>query len=453
MTRLPLLLALVFLLAGCTSPAPLAPSGSAPAGPTAPGSDGGAAPPPVSPAVPAPPAAYEFVCPGEHGTSALPTLAPCHATLSVAARGLGEPFVAVSPRDARVVAIAANAQPDLALFVSDDGARSFRTVALPPLPARGAPAQLFDPVLAFDASGALHFVGLASAENGGYDVFHVASRDLGASWGEVTLVTSAGTADRPWMVVAPDGSIVVTWQDDGARYARSVDGGTSWARGNVEDGCVGTARPVVAARDGAILTACVVLAEGAPSAIDVLRLDVANGTAERVTRVPTRASWPTLAFVADGSLALVTEDYLNESVALRWSRDGGASWGSPVDVRGLAAFDDAWGRAYAHWVEPDPWGGLHVVLGGVQGTPLEREQPSLQPRRNAFEFTHLVLRADGSLLMETSLRALASPAAPAPGALPPVGSDYVGLAFDKDGGWLAWPQDGAVAYTRVVPRP
>jgi hypothetical protein len=91
------------------------------------------------------------------------------------------------------------------------------------------------------------YVCWADARNGDPDVFLIASRDGGATWGKPLRINPDGKGKEqwfPWMVVDPvDGSVNVAYYDRAARdgtladvaLARSVDGGRTFVHHRLND--------------------------------------------------------------------------------------------------------------------------------------------------------------------------------------------------------------------------
>ena len=84
--------------------------------------------------------------------------------------------------------------------------------------------------LAVGPDGTLYFLSMGFDRSVGEGV-HITmgvSRDVGATW-TWTRLSETRFDDRPWVVVAPDGTAHVVWNDDrGVAYATSADRGATW---------------------------------------------------------------------------------------------------------------------------------------------------------------------------------------------------------------------------------
>lgn len=111
---------------------------------------------------------------------------------------------------------------------TDDGRATWRELVTPF-------RQDGDSDLAIDRAGGLHVVamGLTSEVSRGTPALgYWRSLDRGATWQLVHDLHPTGAIDRPWIAVAPDGRLVVTWNDFQAKrqgLRESRDGGTSWS--------------------------------------------------------------------------------------------------------------------------------------------------------------------------------------------------------------------------------
>ena len=84
--------------------------------------------------------------------------------------------------------------------------------------------------LAVARDGTLYFVNLVfdpPKREGDFVTIGV-SRDAGQSWSWKTLSRNHFD-DRPWVKVAPDGTVHVIWNDGGVLYRASRDRGATWS--------------------------------------------------------------------------------------------------------------------------------------------------------------------------------------------------------------------------------
>lgn len=84
--------------------------------------------------------------------------------------------------------------------------------------------------LAADANGTLYYVGL---DQDGRSVPFQVSRDLGATWSKAYDVSEGHRADRQWIDVLTNGSVVINWRDheqdpEELRARVTLDGGATW---------------------------------------------------------------------------------------------------------------------------------------------------------------------------------------------------------------------------------
>ncbi len=215
-----------------------------------------AAPPPQED--PAGPTAWRYACPGQ------PTVANCTSSLREQGTRFAEPFLAMHPVDPATFAVAVNERPTtpivagaepiqlgMRVFVSRDEGKSWASYPVPFPPASSAAPVvriLSDPTMAFDDNGAVHFVGLSVDRRAdilppGRDappalqgtpgqIFY--ARLTNGAWSSPVLVAPGdGDQDRPWLMRAIDGRLVLTWQavkGEGTitDVAQSTDEGVTW---------------------------------------------------------------------------------------------------------------------------------------------------------------------------------------------------------------------------------
>ena len=114
------------------------------------------------------------------------------------------------------------------LWKSTDGGKTW-TVVNVGLPQQGARGNS-DVDLAMARDGTLYFASMTFDREAsrGTDINIGVSRDAGASWTWTQLSQTVGD-DRPWVEVAPDGTVHVIWNDgEGVSYAVSTDRGKTW---------------------------------------------------------------------------------------------------------------------------------------------------------------------------------------------------------------------------------
>ena len=184
-----------------------------------------------------------------------------------------EPSVAVHPRDPRTVLVAALhyrtqyqtgfgrlSAPDVALFLSRDGGRTFRQTGIVPRPPKTS--YTADPSVAFDSRGRAYVGYLASAPNTEAGLFVVRSDDGGETWPKTATRVARETVtedscfghDKPYLTVgpaprrAPRGTerdwVYISWHINAysdaecaqidaeasrAMFARSTDGGRTFS--------------------------------------------------------------------------------------------------------------------------------------------------------------------------------------------------------------------------------
>ncbi|MGQ0537284.1 MAG: sialidase family protein [Methanobacteriota archaeon] len=287
-----------------------------------------------------------------------------------------------------------------------------------------------------------------------WSVFVARSRDGGLTWPEVSIVkagdgaalygipeaarpvlpdrtaVSYEFADKEWMAVGPDGTVLITWSsitgvgEPGAArrtqhiaFASSSDGGRTWTEpGLVAQGqWLGGSAPVILT-DGRWVVA---YADRVAGTLLVATSDDRGATwaSEEVAPAALRPSLRVARNLGEERLVLAYASLVEgeegfETPTLRESRDGGATWGPPVllDVPenagvSLATLDvSPDGTAYVAW--------FHVRSGG------DRSDLLLATVRGGAASPPRVI---GTIEIPTSR----------------VGH-YFGLAADDRGAFLAW---------------
>lgn len=247
-----------------------------------------------------------------------------------------EPALAVSSSGRLFVAGYGAAQPEL--WQSDDHGTTWTPVAL----GAGAVGNS-DVDLAIAPDGTIYFVNLLfDREAGkGKSIAVAASHDEGATWTWTTL-SAQPLDDRPWVVVATDGSAHVIWSNEGGvHHAVSHDRGATWQEGKLV-AVAGGSSHFVAGPHG-LLAARITPTWGGGAkltmGIDKIRLSGDNGTTWTTVQAPGERKWrmlgdtddpdalhwvEPLAFDSDGDLYSVwTGDH---GLHVARSRDRGTTW-------------------------------------------------------------------------------------------------------------------------------
>lgn len=397
-----------------------------------------------------------------------------------------EPDLAVSPGDPGVMAIAANngqsvdglapllaGSPELrtqtfALLVTRDGGATWSAVDLPAAPPAPAPVtsfavadtQYWDPMVRFDDDGTLHVVGVLvwqGADGSGKQrrIFHVATDDLGASWGAYTLLGQR--VDKPMVTVEESGAMSIAWwetRDTTLGFARSLDGGATWAGLDPRAPRIPCYMPsTLAEHDGSLVVACSrderFAATSTAPPTGIYRYDAtANAFRLQGTLGPT--SIPFLLAPPDGSLLIVAGVWNVSDVLLARSTDGGATWASLPQLGARLETSSAWTFLQFMGGRVDPWGNVQVFVRGVDVPPRPDigpagpyvDLPLFLAAANADEFAvaHVVLdAASGAVLSEQLLTPALSHAPDGPpSAAPGRAGDYYGMAFAGDRTVLVW---------------
>jgi hypothetical protein len=426
--RFAILAVLALLFAGCTSTAPTDDAVVAEVDPK--------------------PFGFELVCPP--GETVQDPVGNCVGRLSDSFTSLQEPYVALDPNRPGVVVIGVNAghttgapriegRPGLDmvrldLYVSEDGGASWRTVVLPYVDDAAVQGVLpvddqtvvGDPALVFDEHGVLYVSGIAShTRTKGYNVFVTSTPDLGATWSPVVVLTEDSDNDRNWISIGPDGTVFVSWQNVGRSsvVAFSRDGAT-WELSELAADCITVSR-VAFLPDGTPVLACAGSGRDGPTGLVVYTMDGASLT--EIARLPElECYWPQITTPSPNRIVMSAE-YCDGGAKLAASGDGGVSWevlGIVRDVTGISG-------SRVLWHEADPWGAVHLIIGGADVTHVS--------------FDPLTLAVDST----TRLRAASSLV---PGTVAPAyGDHFYGLAFDASGGFMAWTRDRGIDYAGLQP--
>jgi len=187
-----------------------------------------------------------------------------------------EPSIAVDPHNPSIIVAGAQDYRLLSTgghrwhgyYRSIDAGQSWSVMLLPGYPGDNSPqglasplhnvySSISDPVLAFDRSGNVYYVGITAAgtftSSSGFNLFVAKFLNDGADYAFTTLLPSSiyNLADKPWITVDTtggpnDGTVYVTYDSFTAKG--SVDAGVSLVRST--DGGVTYSLPLLAIRQG-----------------------------------------------------------------------------------------------------------------------------------------------------------------------------------------------------------
>ncbi len=382
-----------------------------------------------------------FSCPGEAGEPW-----ECAGRLMGETPWQSEPFVAVDPEDDERVVVgiqtrgAADGQVHpMEFYSSKDSGVSWQRASSVPYGDGSDIAA--DPVAIFSANGRLHVSGLVSSPStlvaDATEIWTAYSDDLGATWSEVTLLSTDGDNDRQWM--AADGStIVAIWQKPtrGAAVphvsaAWSHDAGLTWTGERiVADGCNLHTEPAVHA-DG-FMFACSKSGEPCGALLHEMRWAEEEATPLRCLR---EQKCGTNIWTMDGPWWVL--GCLSGWVTM--SPDGGHTWTEPQRVTELVPAAADAGAFNIFWLEADGHGGAHFLLANFNavGDP-SGTVGSLKP-------LHVVLDARGLVIGVTTL-------AQGAGAAPNKG-EFAGIGFGTESGVIAWIDQEHRARTSLLVAP
>jgi hypothetical protein len=302
-----------------------------------------------------------------------------------------ETSVAVDPLDPQTIVAGANdyseGPPRAGVYVSRDGGATWTHGIIPGITSAGYQDH-GDPALAFGPDGTAYYAGIAFGGPGGANALFLAvSHDGGSSWTtRFPFTSSSGSPfhDKPYIAVAPDGDVLLTYTHFGAgtiMFSKSSDQGATWTPRIALGG--GQFSEPVAGPDGAIY---VVWAnggiqfrrslDGGASFEPAKTIGDANGI---TVPVPFRYfNYPTIAVAQAGPDAgTVYVAYGNWNAGtgtdlhLVRSRDRGTTWNAPEVVT------QAPGGQFMPWLAITPQGDVGVLYADTSLTPLAANPPFL----------------------------------------------------------------------------
>jgi hypothetical protein len=399
------------------------------------------------------PTAYAIVCPpGAENDGPV-----CAGRIASLTESNQEPFAAVDPYHAGVMAIGVNAghttdaftfdevagasvdEVRLDVFVSSDNGTTWIRRTLPPIIAPAStlePVQttvVGDPALVFSPDGTLHTSGIVTHSSvNGYSVFYIASHDLGATWDAPVVLSDGDNNDRNWMNRGPDGTLYVPWQRVGSlsEVAWSTDGGATWRNqqpAQKADGCITVSEVIV--WNGTPTFACSGSDPAGGYNVTVYAFDPATGDLALLHEfTDLDCIWPKLAALRD--VLFLTAEGCADGVDYATSPDG-RTWSEPESIERIVG-QTATG---VMWQTGDAWGRLHIILADdgltyrvLDGTTEMFATPLVAPA--------------------TSTPSVAPPRTVAP----PYGDHYYGVSLAPWGGLVVWTQDSTVRYTFIAAR-
>jgi hypothetical protein len=302
-----------------------------------------------------------------------------------------EPTIAVDPHDPSVIVAGAQDYRLLAegghrwhgYYRSTDGGQSWSVMLLPGYPGDNSPhglgsplhgtfAATTDPVLAFDRSGNVYYVGITAAATFtspvGFNLFVAKFVNDGANYAFTTLLPRYiyNLADKPWIAVDEsggpnDGTVYVTYDtfpakaaatDAGVALVRSTDGGSTYSLPILAIR-QGFASGVAVDSQGRVFVSSFSPGRSRTSSNIAVAVSFDGGRsfngheiAAHVSRLPSPLpgnSFRTLTtpqIAADNhGVYLVWDDYArgNSNVMFTESRDVGVTWSPPLQVNDVMA--------------------------------------------------------------------------------------------------------------------
>lgn len=430
--------------------------------------------------------AFRYMCAGEDGAGAVE---PCLAELPRGDAMLQQPYVAIHPSDARLMAVGVihsriegdralhaaatdRAGTRLAVYVSEDAGMTWRETFAPP-PADADPAATSsqgEAALLFDPEGRLHVVGAARTErvgepddtNGNRHLrgYYARSDDLGRTWSASAWLDDDGRgADRMWIVRDPETrELFVLWQESWGEagspserrliIAWSRDDGATWSHldADARPHCIRAGKPVLL--DGLLRFACVRMVGVGSPAIQVHAFDPLTDRSLLIAEVEaeTTPTFPFLTLLPDATLVMHydRDDDLGVVSPLLHSRDGGSTWTSTGSARDWG--DGEWGIARVTYAAADAFGFQHILARYDRGQPLLGGDRDGVVWRAEHEQRHVVLDRLGAVVHNVVLERWRSENAPEIQRRLGMGEygvqEHPRCGFCNDG--LAWTGDRAL---------
>ncbi len=294
-------------------------------------------------------------------------------------RQQAEPTIAIDPGNPRIIVAGAqdyNLQAGCCppsghrwngYYRSTDGGTTWSRSFLPGFPGdtspqgRASPLQAFDltsdPVLAFDGAGNVYYTGLAIKLSSFSIVAYVAKYvDDGADYAGVALIGGAQPfADKPWVAVDTtggpnDGNVYVAFDSPGTVFTRSTDHGRTFSK-PIPVPAGGLFPGVVVDATGNVFVSTIHFSGKSGAQILVTKSTDGGFTFEKSVVVARIASIPSPLpgnFFRTGTIPQIAAD--DRGVYVVWddfgtgdadvlfasSRDGGATWSSPLRVNDAA---------------------------------------------------------------------------------------------------------------------
>jgi hypothetical protein len=312
------------------------------------------------------------------------------------------------------------------LWTSADNGGTWRAVNVG-TEADGAHANS-DVDLAVAPDGTLYFVAMGFDRQAGQGT-HIAlgvSTDSGRAWRWTTL-TAKRRVDRPWVEVAPDGTVHVIWNDgEGVVHIRSSDRGRTWSAEQRIHPRGGSSHLAVGARGELAVRITPASASGGQydDGVDFVAVSLDGGTTWQPRGIPGTRDWKSetlprwvepMAWDASGALYLLWTE--PSGVWLARSPDHGANWTKSMLV---AAAPDAQ-RFFPYLVARGP--------GELAATWFEGQGEQLRWRACRIRYLdpgHVDMLVSVPLVSD-----IWDAGEPAP--VPGTGGEYLPVAFLRDG--------------------